>query len=335
MIFFNNNQTLILVSKNSLTLLHGGNKRQLQIPEGIFQNMEILDTEGFEKLLSDFLAGIKLKKQKVSLVLSKDLLFEKELTLDEKTDINGEFKKFLDSVVLSSDKIIAKNVQDKKRSLFFATNKRVIEEIRAVIEGMGWILVAVIPNLEDQKLSKLSDFLREGGEDLGEGTSSGLPIKIFLILLFLILILGSLFIFRGRVLDKLGRVVGGGVKVTTTEEKSSSPSPTIESTGSASLPGIAWERSDAQIQVLNGSGVSGQAARVRDILVELGYEEDNIELGNATGSGETVVIFSKKVPKKLQDEIIGKLEEIFADVTTQEEIEQNDFDILITTGRGV
>ena len=64
----------------------------------------------------------------------------------------------------------------------------------------------------------------------------------------------------------------------------------------------------------------------------LGYSEDNIEVGNATGSGETVVIFSEKVPKEVKDEIIDELEKIFEDVTTQDDTEDSEFDILITTG---
>ncbi len=104
---------------------------------------------------------------------------------------------------------------------------------------------------------------------------------------------------------------------------SSAPSPTP-------VPEI--KKEDLKVQVLNGSGIAGQAAKVKEALAGLGLSQ--IEIGNAEGAlaKETVVVFSKQASDSLRKAVITKLEGIFEAVSTSDNGDLGT-DILITTGK--
>lgn len=87
-----------------------------------------------------------------------------------------------------------------------------------------------------------------------------------------------------------------------------------------------------KVQILNGSGIVGQASRVRDLLSEIGY--DDFELGNASTSAEaTKVEFVSEITQSLRDELTTQLEKLFAKIQTKEATTETKYDITITTGQ--
>lgn len=91
-------------------------------------------------------------------------------------------------------------------------------------------------------------------------------------------------------------------------------------------------RETVKIQILNGSGIEGQASSLRSRFLDEGYRK--IELGNSDEIKEiTIIEFAKGVPLEMQDDVIKIVEKTLPkpDVFKDQTIEN--FDIIITTGR--
>jgi len=90
-------------------------------------------------------------------------------------------------------------------------------------------------------------------------------------------------------------------------------------------------KDEIKIEVLNGTGIGGQAAFLQDKLEGLDY--GNIEVGNANtqDNSETEVVFERSVADEVKEEIIEILEELYkeVDVSTSS---LDGFDIQIIAG---
>ncbi len=90
-------------------------------------------------------------------------------------------------------------------------------------------------------------------------------------------------------------------------------------------------RSAVRIQVLNGSGITGDAAKVKRELEKLGYS--NIETGNASEQNfvSSKINYSESLDSKILEEIKDKLEEFYQSVETNRTNIRN-YDLQIITG---
>ena len=345
---FTNKKNLIYVRRNALEFFHGDEKLELTIPVTILQNLEIVDSERFDKLLFDFL--LKIKKQKALMVLSSDVLFEKETVAKDEKDLDGKYQNFKDSLPVSSDKVAIKKIISGESIFFIAVNKKIYQEISAVLEKAGWEIKAVVPVtlfkeklgmednelavssankiLSDKDLIRISDFLSETqGEVIKK--SPNYKIFIFFILGFILIFIITISLgIRFNFLSIPGLGNRGNSEKLVKEAVESTPSAFEESSKAANIEEY------LSIQVLNGSGVAGQAAKVSSSLIEIGYK--NIEVGNADVVGtKTFAYFSKYVKEKDKEEIKNMLDENFTDVEIQEHSEDSEFDVLITTGEEI
>jgi hypothetical protein len=86
------------------------------------------------------------------------------------------------------------------------------------------------------------------------------------------------------------------------------------------------------VEVLNGTGVPGEASFLQKELEELGFE--NIEAGNADEQDqtETIATYSRELSATVADEITARLEELYEKVRTRRATVSGDFDLTITTG---
>lgn len=92
------------------------------------------------------------------------------------------------------------------------------------------------------------------------------------------------------------------------------------------------EKSEVTIEVLNGTGISGEAGFLQDELEELGYS--NIEVGNAdeTDNEDTEVFFSEEFANSSErQELVTALEEIYQTVNVSSQT-IDDFDVRVITG---
>lgn len=105
--------------------------------------------------------------------------------------------------------------------------------------------------------------------------------------------------------------------------------PTLTNTPTPSPRTVA--KDELTIRIENGTGIPGQAAKVKNLLLD--KEFTNIQIGNADSSDhrKTTVVFSERVSSKDQQELKDVLLRTFTAVITQTATKQN-VDILIITG---
>ena len=158
-------------------------------------------------------------------------------------------------------------------------------------------------------------------------SSQGKNAKWLWILIILILIGAVAFaIFRG--IGPFGRLkLGGGEEsvVSPTPFEFSSPSPEASPAGQI-------ERSEASVRVLNGSGVTGAAAALKDFLEGRGWTVDNI--GNAESDDFTNTVIKFKASfANFQDTLFEDLSSDYSVEVSDESLEATDSaDIEVTLG---
>lgn len=98
-----------------------------------------------------------------------------------------------------------------------------------------------------------------------------------------------------------------------------------------SSPAASVDKEKLKIQVQNGTGITGEAAYLQNILEELGFT--NIAVGNAAAQDneETQVSFSSSVPTSVVTEVTNKLNTTYQTVTKVSSTSTS-YDIVIITG---
>ncbi len=89
-------------------------------------------------------------------------------------------------------------------------------------------------------------------------------------------------------------------------------------------------RADLKVQVLNGSGIKGEAARAKEFLEGLGYKD--VKVGNADGDFQLTEIAFKKAASKYTDTLAKDLEAKYKLGPNVELEEASDYDVAITLG---
>ncbi len=95
---------------------------------------------------------------------------------------------------------------------------------------------------------------------------------------------------------------------------------------------VEFDRAALSVQILNGSGISGEAGRAEEVLADLGYE--NIEIGNADGSDYlNITIQIKEELEEIVEFIIEDLESRYT-VNADYEILEDDseYDVVVIVG---
>lgn len=161
---------------------------------------------------------------------------------------------------------------------------------------------------------------------------------------------GKRAIFIVFALIVLGGLIGGGIyyyqtnlKKNTNEikkenvvilEPQTTPTP-AENSGQAS-ESAEVELANLKVQILNGSGVAGEASYVSEKLVSLGFDQENIETDNADSYEyvETLVSTKETLPESIYDQIKEALSDDYV-VNMNEEFLPNssDFDIELIVGK--
>lgn len=157
----------------------------------------------------------------------------------------------------------------------------------------------------------------------------------FLIIAITLLVLGSVFFIsrnHPKPALKIAEVTPAPSPIAYPSPQLPSPSPSLIPSPTASASAEV-SKDNLKIEILNGSGITGQSSKLRDQLLAQGYK--NIETGNDFGnkSTSTDVIFSSNVQKDLQDGIIKFLKKNFTKITSIVDKTLTKFDIIITTAK--
>lgn len=147
---------------------------------------------------------------------------------------------------------------------------------------------------------------------------------LIILVLFLVVIGGvTFFVFKS---SKSGSTLGENTETPTdsliSETPVESPTPTP----------AAVDKAQVRIQVLNGTGIAGEAGILSDQLKNLGYTE--VKTGNAASQSETdtTVTFSTTLSQDVITEITEKLNGLYTSVKTNTGSTSADFDVEIITG---
>jgi hypothetical protein len=111
------------------------------------------------------------------------------------------------------------------------------------------------------------------------------------------------------------------------------PSQTTETTSTATpvATPAAADKSKVEIEIQNGTGITGEAAYLQTQLKTLGYT--NIKVGNATTTDATAttVTFSSTLSSAVVTELTQRLNALYATVTTKTSSTQTS-DVVVVTG---
>jgi hypothetical protein len=144
---------------------------------------------------------------------------------------------------------------------------------------------------------------------------------ILIVIAVIIFIVIGFFIFKGASGPKENPTPSPLIKGVTIS--TSTPTPVVSAS-----PIV---KSKVVFEIQNGTGITGEAAYIRDILKNLGYS--NFKLGNATSADNatTTVTYAKTLSQTAQDEITAKLKEVYKEVEVKT-TSSTSYDVLIVTG---
>lgn len=188
------------------------------------------------------------------------------------------------------------------------------------------------PSNENEQISsdEVKEWLKEVRPDTskenekGRGPKAKIVVLIVLILLVLGAVVGGVLYFQKGVKEE-GQE--GGSMTTPESTPTSSPVPTqVEEEVDLKM---------LSVSVLNGSGVTGEAGKVKSLLVEGGFAEDKVAAGNAdkTNYEETTVSLKKDLSQKVVEAIKASLADEYAVTVSEGTLEENStYDVVIIVG---
>lgn len=358
--FFLNKPLVCYLSSSSLEILTSNNNQKFPFPPELVQHSEIVDENKFAEALQQFLNQINLKKGTGVIVLSHQIVFSGEINISDKS-ITDPVEQFLTSVPLARDTISSLIIKNKNTETIHATNRKLYEIVIKIFSQKNIGIYSVVPvnalldvpenqnptiqvvksKIGNKKVLMQYNFLQSkqltqdnlsidqkellGGQD----TNKSMRKQYIMLSLSLLLFGGAtlyLLLWSGTLANPWFRKsLNVSPKVTTSPKPTSfmttQPSPTIKP----------FDKSLVKIQILNGSGIEGQAGKLSNILQSKGYK--NIATGNATDSGKlTSVVYSKSVSVDIPKDIADSLKKDFPNITLQEATQSAEFDVVITTG---
>ena len=349
-----NKKVILFLKRDSVELYiadNDGPKNRFPFPPEIIKYEEILDEAKFESLITSFLQKELAPNQKVTILLSPDILFQKTISSPDKTIQESEVKKFTDEIPFDASKTATIKLPTTDGLNLIATNKKLYQSIATAVEKINSEVEAVIPSTlfgitknlpltkddiskitNNSKLANASNFLlsqqdtdsqidQEGSKSFAKNNKN----ILLIVFAVLIIIVGISFVFI-----KQKKQAVSPKKVAEITQVSPILTPAEESTTAAEIEEIS--KNALKIQILNGTGIAGQAQNLADLLSADNFI--NISLGNSENKQDTstTVSFKENVAETIRSSLVQKLEEIFETVQV-ENLQESAFDIEITTGK--
>ncbi len=350
-------KSIIYIDRNNLYFYGGNVHAPLTLPfqPAVVRDIEVINAEVLEKQIGDFIKNNKIEPTESGIVIAHQSSFIKVIPPKTPPDqVEQQRKQFVENVPFED--ILTKEFTSEKGIKIITTNKELAYLIRDIFNKNHFTVEFIAPSAAlypdgdvtfnataaQQILNKASmlkqqsfdlkdrdipitDTFEEGFVKQKKNASLYYMIPVFIILIGVLL---WLMIGRGNKKSDAQSNTPTPTIVSVRNNVTSTPSPQAQT--SASPSATLLEKDSISIQVLNGSGIAGQADNVRAALVEEGYTD--IITGNAPTiqSSRSLIVYKSRVPDAQIQEIVDILSEIIGEVTTQvnEEIE---YDIRITT----
>lgn len=346
------NRSFIYLKNNSLKFFSSEQILQLKFPQGLLEIQEETGRDQLNQAVASFVSENQIQTQKVIFILAEELLYQKNLPLNDPGITDESYQIFIKRVSFEPNKISKLKVYQEDSLYLIATSKELYLSVKETLEKIGWVVENVLPvtvlgkeftetGLTYEALEHLFkqikfvnkyDFLKVDEEKAVKISRAIKPVVaknrsghkylkyIFPIvtILFFSVIFFLLFLSSSK--------SNNGVKMQTVVDLPTlAPSPPPVST----LTPLSKEV--IRIMILNGSGIGGQAGKLKSRLEGLGFR--SIETGNIEKkTGTSVVYFGSNFQAEMAGEIKKELEKTLGKMV-EETTKSAELDVLVITRR--
>lgn len=319
----------------------------LDFPEDAVKDLDLVNAAALSETIRAFVKEHRITPSDFIMVLSNELVFEKDLRDVAERDRQQASQNFSESVPFSNTSV--KVFRTPKGDRFVAMNRTLIEAMKTAFEREAFRVVAIVPELVLSSLGvkgefspdtcrlllKKVDTLKEqsfidASEIVQARPSSerGFLKNHFALVMILIVMLIMFAVVNGfLLLSRTSRQKDAPVAPPPPSATPTSvPSPTPIASPSASP-------SEFSVSIQNGSGVAGLAGTLAKTLREIGFTDVAIGNAQSTVSRSTIVVrpdVPEHIRRLVRDEV--------ATVSSNPALQENDelrFDILVTLGATV
>lgn len=357
---------LVFLKPNGLDIFtqSGEYSTSLEFTPEELRHLEVINAEKIAARIAKCISS--LKSQQVLLALSDEVVFEKRLPSQEANQ--AALDDFFANVPFDKQKIIQKVVSLEDEKVAISCNRQLCEIIVNTFHEKGWLIKHILP-LSVFKTSdpgtpmaqEVPDILRTINNHSAYDLVSGIHVKPGAAVeanpqaedenaddaprptvtiqynIWLLAILGIVILIMFGVLGYQFYQARSTSKEAVVPSIEPSVIPAASSSVEVSATPAAEFKStkDLTVTVLNGSGISGQAGKVKTELEKLGLT--HIDVGNsvtAENSKTTIASFSASVSDKDQQGILDVLDTFFTSVDSTISAKAQ-YDVYILTGSGV
>jgi len=350
----------VLYLDRSTLHYYGGGLPQvtsLEIPPLALQDMEVIDSAELTRVITEFFQTHKLKPAQTVLCFSSRSYFMHDLpagkTAEELKSIEEEFVENI-----PFNKTLCKTFIRGNAHVLIGINREVLFVFQTILRALKHPLLATIPTYAlfgettspfsktiGQEILKHSGSLGPISFELQEEKPSGDPFesvsqtpkkqsntRLYLLVgVFgaLICILVAVYILMGRTqVPKPPREV----PYTPPSVTNTAPAEILIPTTSIASPSpeLAVSKSELVIQIVNGSGVPGEATRIKNRIAEAGFTKSSTNNTSTQVGESTLIIVKPSVSRAHQEELVTMLKSIGMTVEIRENEEITE-DIRITT----
>ena len=340
--------------------INKNNQQKFTFSSASIQHSEIVDKKKYSEELRKFIGGLQLKGGRGIIILSSELVYASDIDITGKNE-EAEAEKFLTALPLISSDIATISLRNKNKLRIVAANRNLYEEVVEVLKANNVEVFSVVPasvfanrtddqeftvkeakkitgekrllqryNLLQSKQQLQADKDSSQPDPIPEGEEGRKNIRKQLILLIL-----SLFLLAGSA----GYFLLWSQTIANPWFKKAEPlhpkptagagSPTVSQPTPTTNP--LADKSTIKIQILNGSGVEGQAGKLSNLLGGAGYS--NVTIGNTDNLKQrTIIVYNKLLQKDMLTDITETIKNDIPDPTLQQASQSAQYDILIPTG---
>lgn len=133
-------------NKAQLYLLGSASSLEVDFDKAVFENLEIKDKDAFESSLKEIIQKVGNKNISILIVLSGDIVFQKNLPKAFGGEIDQEIKKFIDAIPIDNDRLDYRIMPIEQGVAVVAANSMIYNIARDAVESSGWEVEAIIPS---------------------------------------------------------------------------------------------------------------------------------------------------------------------------------------------
>lgn len=347
---------LYLTDKNLLIQTERSLVKSIIFPQELLEDQHVVDLDAFTTFLIKELDPFVKKISPVIVILGSGILFQSFVTKKEEVTIAQDTLR--STLPFPQEYVSEKTISTPTKIYLLATHRLYMQALINACREIRIELQSVLPLtlfsdeekieklkkpdvkaiLSKKKLHAIGNFLeivpvtpvensRQISEEIVDQSLTGSYRKVtawnvsrLLIILGFLIVLTVL--MGGLLYVQYLHVSGLSKQVESTVVPTQIPTPTAI---------VGEDPANLKVVVMNGTGIAGQAGRVKDLLSEAGYTNVITENSETKDYQKTEIIFSSKVSEKQQSEIKELLLKTFTAVTSKTDTKA-DKDIQITTG---